>query len=453
VGSKNKYQQQFEALIERLPKRLADKIESALSDPTNYQTLGLWFSAVTAALVSVVFAKLFRVAEMAFQEIVKNSEPYYVLLLSPLFFVGAWLIVRIYAPEAAGSGIPQIMAANELEYVGENRKIVDRLLSLKTALVKIISSILCVLGGGAIGREGPTLQLSASIFHFFAQQVRRLTGNTNEQMWVVAGAASGLASAFNTPLGGIVYAIEELGLVHFHKIKTALISGVIVSGLVAQWILGSYLFLGFPQLSEVGFDAIPLAILAGVVTGLCGALFSKLLLTLVNKRQKILKTSHLVLITAGCGIIMGGLALWDHRSSGTGTDTISQMLFGYTPASYTLPLTRFFGTLVSYMSGAAGGIFSPSLTIGASIGALISDTLQSNYHNLLILLGMIGFLTGVTRTPFTSFILVLEMTDRHAAIFPMMLAAVTAQWAANHIDTNSFYEHMKNKYLPQKSPQ
>ncbi|MCB9073011.1 MAG: chloride channel protein [Bdellovibrionaceae bacterium] len=450
ASSKNRYQAQLESLIDRLPKKLADNIKNILSDPANYQTLGLWTSAVVAALVSVIFAKLFRYAEMVFANIVENSEYHVVFLFSPLFFVGAWLIVHLYAPEAAGSGIPQIMAANELEYSGDNKKIIDRLLSLRTSLVKIISAILCVLGGGAIGREGPTLQLSASIFHFFSCQVRRVSNNVNEHTWVVAGAASGLASAFNTPLGGIVYAIEELGLVHFHKVRTALISGVIVSGLVAQWILGSYLFLGFPQLSEVSFSAIPFALLTGLLTGISGALFSKILLFLIAKRQKLKKMPQFILWTATCGILMAGLATFDIRSSGTGIDTVSHMLSSYAPSdtSYYFPVLRFIGTIISYLSGAAGGIFSPSLTIGAGIGAVISDVLHSDFHNLIILLGMIGFLTGVTRTPFTSFILVLEMTDRHAAIFPMMMTAIVAQWIAGFVDDFSFYEHMKKKYLP-----
>ncbi|MGE3974961.1 MAG: chloride channel protein [Bdellovibrionales bacterium] len=445
------FQLQLTALIKRLPQKPSKKIGEIFSDPTNYQTIGLWTSAFMAALISVVYAKLFHLAERGFHQILEVS-PYAVLLLSPAFFVLAWLIVRKYSPEAAGSGIPQIMAANEIEYVGAHRAVVNRLLSLKAAVVKIISSLLCVLGGGAIGREGPTLQISTSVFHFFGQQVRRFTPHTGEHTWVVAGAAAGLASAFNTPLGGIVYAIEELGLVHFHKIRTALISGVIVSGLVAQWALGSYLYLGFPALKTVGFSMLPVAILNGAITGVLGAAFGRLLLFFLNKRLALKKTSHLTVLTILCGLIVASFSIVDTRSSGTGINVITGFLFQKDEPNLSLIALRYIGTMVSYLSGAAGGIFSPSLAIGATIGSYLAKFIATDHANLMILLGMIGFLTGVTRTPFTSFILVLEMTDRHSAIFPMMLTALSAQWFSHLIDRRSFYEHVKEKYL-EKQPQ
>jgi H+/Cl- antiporter ClcA len=424
-----------------------DRIERLLKDPAHIQTAGLWTSAILAGFTSVAFAKLFRSAEAWFQHLAARA-PYSPLFLSPLMFLAAWFVVRKYAPEASGSGIPQIMAANEIDY-STHRAFVNRLLGLRTAVVKVLSSLLCILGGGAIGREGPTLQISTSVFHFFGRQVRRFLPNVSEHTWVVAGAAAGLASAFNTPLGGIVYAIEELGLVHFHKIRTALISGVIVSGLVAQWILGSYLYLGFPKLMAIPFSFLPASILNGVVSGLLGALFGRILIGLVNYRLSFKKTSHLAGITMLSGLVMAALLVCDRRAGGTGIDLTMDFLFNGETSSLFLVAARFFGTIAAYLSGAAGGIFSPSLSIGATVGSYLAALLGSDHANLMVLLGMIGFLTGVTRTPFTSFILVLEMTDRHSAIFPMMLAAVTAQWVAHLIDSKSFYEHMKEKYVQQ----
>jgi len=104
-------------------------------------------------------------------------------------------------------------------------------------------------------------------------------------------------------------------------------------------------------------------------------------------------------------------------------------------------------TMVSYLSGCAGGIFAPSLAIGATIGAQISNIFDLENYKLFTLLGMIGFLTGVTKAPFTSFVLVLEMTDRHSAILPMMLAAVCAYLASKLVMGHSFYEVMKLNWL------
>lgn len=445
-NARQKLQQSLAGLLDRLPKRFARKLTAILSDTTNYQTVGLWTSALVAALISVAYAKVFAFTELLIDQM-REQFAYAMFIVSPPLFVLAWYLVKRYSPEAAGSGIPQIMAANELDYTGPDKEKVDRLLSLRTAVVKVASSLLCVLGGGAIGREGPTLQICTSIFHFFGLQVRRFTPKTGEQTWVVAGAAAGLASAFNTPLGGIVYAIEELGLVHFHKIRTALLSGVIVSGLVAQWILGSYLYLGFPRLTMVGFSMIPISIFNGAITGICGAAFGRTLHLLMIQRREIIKPSQQVLFTFSCGLVMAGLSFFIPKSSGTGIHVITGILFDNEPSRITLMAARYIGPLVSYVSGAAGGIFSPSLAAGATIGSFLTRFVASDHANLMVMLGMIGFLTGVTRTPFTSFILVLEMTDRHSAIFPMMLAALTANGAARLIDSESFYEHVKYKYL------
>ncbi len=422
------------------------KVQSTLNNPAHLQSISLWVAAISVGLCSVIYAKLFNASEHLFLKILNSSE-YAAFLISPILFLLSWFVVKRFAPEAAGSGIPQIMAANETEYSNKNLGYLDKLLGLKTSFIKIISSLLCVIGGGAIGREGPTLQISASIFHFFGTKTKRFLPDVDEHTWVVAGAASGLASAFNTPLGGIVYAIEELGLVHFSKIRTALISGVIVSGLMAQWLLGSYLYLGFPDIKEINYSFFPVVIFTGLFCGYLGAIFGFVLLKLLNVRLAIKSNWKLAILTILCGISMASLAYYNKNSSGTGINLTAQFLFNKNHADLEIIFIRFFGTIISYISGAAGGIFSPSLTIGATIGSYLSVLINSTNSNLMVLLGMIGFLTGVTRTPFTSFILVLEMTDRHSSVFPMMLVALSAQWAASMIDPKSFYEHVKEKFL------
>ena len=438
----------FRYILSCIPERFLQRVNSLFADRSNIQTVGLWTSAVVAALISIVYAKLFQFAEVGFQKLL-SSEPqfsYWVFAISPVLFLLAWFVVRRFSPEASGSGIPQIMLANELDYSGDEKRAVDRLLSPRTAIVKIVSSLLCVLGGGAIGREGPTLQICASVFHFFGKRIRKFTPHMDEHTLVVAGAASGLASAFNTPLGGIVYAIEELGLVHFHKVRTAVLSGVIVSGLIAQSILGNYLYIGFPDLAPIGYLIPFAALLCGILTGLSGAMFGKYLLVFLNKRLALKKPFHLAMLTMGCGLTMACLAFWDYRASGTGTHVIVDLLFNKDSSSIVLVIIRYIATTVSYLSGAAGGIFSPSLAMGATMGSYIGEFIAPHHPHLMVLLGMIGFLTGMTRTPFTSFILVLEMTDRHSAIFPMMITAVTAHWISQLIDSQSFYEHVKGSY-------
>jgi H+/Cl- antiporter ClcA len=195
--------------------------QQTLKDPLHAQALALWTAAFVTGLVAVEYARIFKFLEAQVLSINEQS-PYLIFAITPLCLILAcWLVYRL-SPEAAGSGIPQIMAANEMDYRSLEPQ-VDKLLSLRVAGVKVVSSLLAIGGGAAIGREGPTLQISACIFHFFGQRLRRYFPKTDSHTWIIAGAAAGLASAFNTPLGGIVYAIEEMGTLHFQKIKHAAI--------------------------------------------------------------------------------------------------------------------------------------------------------------------------------------------------------------------------------------
>ncbi len=419
-------------------------ISRFLSDYTNLQAWGLWTSAVVVGLVAIGYAQLFRYIEHQFETYLQIS-PEICALFTPFAFLTAWHVVFRFAPEAGGSGIPQVIAAAEVSSVKARAPLVEKILSLKTAAIKVLSSLICLAGGGAIGREGPTLQISASLFHWFGTRVRRYYPQSDQQTWIVAGSAAGLASAFNTPLGGIVYAIEELAATYFHRVRTALLTSVIISGLIAQTILGSYLYLGYPLLQPLSLSAWPLVIVTGFLAGLMGALFSKMLVFGLSLRGK--RAARLALIAFGCGVVAAALNYMDSRSAGPGSSVISEILFDGRPASFSIIASRMLATAMAYLSGAAGGVFAPSLTIGACIGSKIAFIFGSANVNLLAMLGMIGFLTGLTHTPFTAFILVLEMSDRHSAILPMMLAALIAHGAAKSIHARSFYEQVKDNML------
>jgi H+/Cl- antiporter ClcA len=130
---------------------------------------------------------------------------------------------------------------------------------------------------------------------------------------------------------------------------------------------------------------------------------------------------------------------------------MNALLFKGQKATWDLPLLRMAGSLVFYVSGAAGGIFAPALATGACLSSFIASSFSLNSPELLILLGMAGFLTGVTRTPFTAFVLILEMTDHHNAIFPIMLCAITAELSARLLDKESFYEWARIRFMPASS--
>ena len=126
--------------------------------------------------------------------------------------------------------------------------LVEKLLSLRIIIVKIVASMVMVLGGGIIGREGPTIQIAASVFNIIHMRLPAWWPRISQKNILVAGAASGLAAAFNTPLGGIVFAVEELSKTHLNYFKSALFTAVIIAGLTAQGLAGPYLYLGYPDL-------------------------------------------------------------------------------------------------------------------------------------------------------------------------------------------------------------
>jgi H+/Cl- antiporter ClcA len=329
--------------------------------------------------------------------------------------------------------------------------VIDKLLGFRIIFIKVLSSLIMAVGGGAIGREGPTIQIAASIYKIVYQLLPKWWPKIAKKNMMVTGAAAGLAAAFNTPLGGIVFAIEELTKTHFSYYKTAIFSSVIIAGLSAQALLGPYLYLGYPKIDNLsGYIFLGVALVA-IISGLCGSGMSKLVLFIFAFKAKFKFNGHHVVYVIICSLILISLAFFVDKSVlGSGKEIMETTLFtSHKYVSWYTPLLRIAGTLVSFTTGAAGGIFAPALGAGASVGSLVASwfKLSDTNANMLILAGMVGFLTGVTRSPFTSVILVLEMTDRHNVIFHLILAGMIASLVSILIDKHSLYDHLKVQYI------
>jgi len=188
-----------------------------------------------------------------------------------------------------------------------------------------------------------------------------------------------------------------------------------------------------------------------VVCGMAGALFAKSLLWLNGYRKQFRTLGAQAGWVVACGLLLAGLAYWLGTDAiGTGKPIINRLLFKsdyHTP--WYLAAVRWAGMALSYSSGAAGGIFATSLSIGSVMGDGIAQLIRipTTDHNLIVLVSMVSFLTGVVRSPFTAAILVLEMTDRHSVIFQLLLGGMLAQGAASLVDPESFYEHLKAGFL------
>lgn len=416
--------------------------------------LPYWIAAGLTALVSVLYVYIFRMAE-EFSFSWFNLNAAWAFLLTPIAMVASMLLAHYFAPMAAGSGIPQILAAVE---VGDSpNPILQRILNLRVIAVKLIGSCVCVAGGGVTGREGPMLQIAASIFlvlQKFWQKLFPKSPAPNLQSMILAGGAAGLASAFNTPLGGIIFAIEEMAKVHISQVRTYVFHAVIIAGILAQAFLGNYLYFGRTSVTALGPSEVLPLILATAVIGILGAVFGKVIVGMLDWRARFSLTKK-IFSTVVLGFGVATLAyIFKAHAMGSGRDIIIEILnHPNQTAPYYLGFVRGMSNLLTYTGGVIGGVFAPALATGAAFGSWFSAIVPGFNHELWALAGMIAFLTGVTRTPFTSLILVLEMTDTHDVIIYLMLAAIMAQSASKFIDPISFYEHMSHRLLHGKPPE
>lgn len=404
--------------------------------------LPFWVAALISGTVAVLYAALFNLAEEGTRELMHWNK-HAMFLVTPACFLTAWWMVVRWAPNAAGSGIPQVIAAIELTQ-GKHKEKIHALLGFRLLVVKIASSALMVFGGGAVGREGPTIQISTSIFKKVNDWLPEGYPKISQRNMFVTGAAAGLAAAFNTPLGGIVFAIEELTKSHFSHFRAALLTGVIIAGLTALNFLGPYLYLGFPELSDFSLWLVLAIIPLAVVTGWAGSGMAMMILALLRKKRGM---TYIV----GCGLAIAALGIYvDSAAMGSGKEIMVETLFTDDKhLAWYMPFLRIGASVLSFTVGAAGGIFAPSLATGASFGAVFADllNLSATETNLLILCGMAGFLTAITRSPFTSSIIVLEMTNSHTVIFFIMLTALLANLVSAGISPRSFYDQLKDRYL------
>lgn len=394
---------------------------------------------VLSALVCSLYAYLFGLAEHA-STILFHSHAALPFIISPIAMVISFIAVTFIAPGSSGSGIPQVLAC--IEY--QNESLAKKYLRKTVIVIKIFSSFFAVFAGAAIGREGPSLQISAAISYSAGKFFEKMFGlKIKVEQLLVAGAAGGLAAAFNTPIGGVVFAIEELSKEHVRNFRDVLLLSVVISGITAQLINGNYLYLGYPQIPKYhSLWSYAVVFLVGGITGILGGLSSKALIKLIRWRAS-MKIQNQIIVAGLAGLIFALTFYYlGERNIYSGKESINAVLFSSKFIPWYETFSRMLMPILSSMTGVAGGIFAPALSAGATVGSLLSSLVDPDLQVVLGLCGMVGFLTGLTHTPITSFILVLEMTDRHSAVFPMMLAALSSSIGSHLISKKSFYEEV-----------
>jgi H+/Cl- antiporter ClcA len=399
-----------------------------------------WIAAIAVGIFAVFYGRLIEFIQGNYR-LLFAEHAVWMTLFTPLAFVGAAAVAKLFAPHAGGSGIPQALYAASIAKENPDEVNQSGMVSIKTAFVKVISTAISFLGGAAVGGEGPTVQISTAIFAASGNTLKKYFPAMNLQSYLVAGAGAGIAAAFNTPLGGIAFALEEVALSDFGDLKHLVMLAVIIAGLTTQALLGGdTLYLGNPMLGSSESKYLLWSALIGVIGGLFGASFGKLV---TSERIYNLKIDWWKKALA-CGIIVSAINfIFDGTTGGNGF-VMTQKLMITTTADRPLlfPIAKLLATAFSTLSGLGGGILAPSLSIGAWMGASTSKLFFLASPKVCGLLGMVAYLTGAFQIPLTAVVIVLEMTNQHGLILPMMVTSVFSFTVARAIMPVSLYHRI-----------
>ncbi|MGH6964882.1 MAG: chloride channel protein [Phenylobacterium sp.] len=392
--------------------------------------------AVLGGLAAAAFARLCDEA-MRLHARLYLQAPALTLLLLPFGFVLATYLTRRFAPEAAGSGIPQVIAAAEQRWRGRWG---GQRVTLKTAGWKVLLSAGLLACGASIGREGPTVQVVAAILRSLT---RGLRGGPGRRALIIAGGAAGVAAAFNTPIAGVVFAVEELARSFERRTHTTVILIVVVAGLTSYAVQGNYAYFGVRNSGGALGSAWLAAPLIGLIGGVFGGLFSRSLASLIGPRPGRIGTwrkAHPLAFAALCGLVAAAAAaLSNGLTFGAGYEEAKSLLGDHPGRGLALAASKFVATLAAASAGSPGGIFAPSLAIGAGFGAAVARLGFAFAGHDAVVLGMSAYLSGVVQAPLTSAVILMEMTRDPGLVGPLLLSALTARWASSWVMPEPLY--------------
>ncbi|HWR56894.1 MAG TPA: chloride channel protein [Negativicutes bacterium] len=403
---------------------------------------------VVAGLTIILFRYSIEQAELLrtaiFIHLHAEAWPFTVLwflcLLGISYILG--LIVRI-EPMSAGSGIPQVRGT----ILG-----LMKMNWLRIVLSKFLGGVLAIGAGLSLGREGPSIQLGATL----GQGLSRLAGRTRmeERYLLTSGASAGLAAAFNAPLAGVIFSLEEL-----HKNFSPVVLIPAVTAALTADAMTQYFFGHIPIFNFTGLPVFPLRyygvlIVLGVVTGILGIAFNRVLIKTLDifEKQNLLSGMGkiaLPLLIAG----IAGFFLPEILGGGNGlVGAIAANHFGLKLLAILL-MAKFLFTMISYGSGAPGGIFLPMLVIGALTGGVFNSVatqfggLDPHYGTNIIVFSMAAYFTAVVKAPITGSILIMEMTGSFEHMLSLIFVSMASYLVAEITKSKPIYEQLLERSL------
>ena len=403
-----------------------------------------WTGAILVSLAAIMFASAADASAHLFETVI-GWNAWIALVLSPLGLMLSVLLTQRFFPGAQGSGVPQVIAALHLSDPAQ----ISRVLSMRIAAGKVLLTLIGLFCGASIGREGPTVQVSASIMQGLGGLLR-LPRVELKRALVLAGGAAGISAAFNTPMAGIVFAIEELAHSFESRASGTVLGAVIISGMCTLALTGNYTYFGQSAASlDFGVAWIAVAV-CGIGGGLLGGCFSSLLIRAADGLPLVGAwiAKHPILFAGVCGLCIAVLGLASGGATyGTGYEQARGMVSGEASLPWYFFVLKLLATVASYLSGIPGGIFAPSLSVGAGFGQTLWLLMPSSPVGALVLLGMVGYFSGVVQAPITAAIIVMEMTENQQMTIPLLGASLLAYGASRLVCRRSLYGALALRFL------
>ncbi len=427
----------------KLGKNIAHKLVQ--TQRLSRKTIAFGFLLAGAALVALTSLFFAKAADWALEENARLAAeyPWFAWVALPLGLpLIVWLTQR-YAPYTSGSGIPQVLASLSLPYGSQK----TRLVALGQTMLKIPLTFLGMLAGASIGREGPSVQVGAAVMAAWGAWCKKHNlafKGLQENDLLAAGAAGGLAAAFNAPLAGVVFAIEELGRGVLLRWERQIFIGVLAAGFIQVALQGNNpYFSGFHGTEMT--HMLGWVLLSALVCGMAGGLFARSLFKgptwLAPEGWRNWMRRHPVLLAGIFGVLLAAIGtLYHGQTFGTGYTEASAALRRMYDAPPGVALGKWVATVLSYWAGIPGGIFTPALTIGAMIGQHLAEwaSLQTG-SNVLVLLCMTAFLAAATQSPLTASVVVMEMTGGQNLLFWLLICAIVASQVSRQFSPKPFY--------------
>jgi H+/Cl- antiporter ClcA len=403
------------------------------------QRLVFWVGAV---LIGVLISTMTLLSDWAgqFYRSLSLTYNWFSWIVPPVgLALTAWVCTRLF-PGSDGSGIAQVKMSLEQN----STESLARFASLRIAMGKTLLPIMGLLSGASVGFGGPATHIGASVMVSLGKIIKFPPHYTARSL-LLAGSAAGFAAMFNAPLAGIIFAIEEVGHSTDERISSLVLTAIILSGVTAYAILNHSFFFTNGQLDlPVGnqWYAVPLC---GVIGGFCGAVFSKVII----RSQRFVHKLNLPIVFVAfiCGIFIAIFGyLSNGESFGTGYQLTHDIIRHDIPVDPLFPLYKMLATCATFISGIPSGIFVPAIATGAGLGANLAIWFPIAPAATMILLSITAYFSGMLQSPFTAFVIVLEMTHSHEITIPIIAASFIATGTARLINSKPLCDTLCDNY-------